>query len=468
MAQTQLVTVDVEFRNNIKKFFKARDQEIILDGPAGTGKTYGILQRQHLVLSKYPKARGLMLRKFRSSMNETCIETFKNDVIRDRDGELLPDAPLWRERDQKYVYGNGSEFIVAGMDDPSKVMSSKYDFFYWNETIEAKRDEWEMVMSRLRNGRVPYQQAIGDTNPGPPTHWIKQMANAGKLKLLTTTHKDNPAYYNAKTGKWTPKGDAYVNGILRDGLTGLRYKRLYEGKWVLAEGQVYDCFDPDIHVIPSSWTPPRHFPHYWCIDFGYIDPFVWQDWVEDPDTGELTLYRELYHTEIRVADACQIIKSLPHSCPPMAIICDHDAENRATVEKELGMLTLNAYKSIHSGIEAVKKRMSPSGPNKRPGVYIRENCGVKVDPKLVERHKPLGILDEFDCYVWDTSKISLDRYKDMPVDRDNHSMDTLRYMIAFIDSIATDPQEWETKVNYRDQVEDEILDHYRDTMISMF
>lgn len=436
-------------------------------GPAGTGKTRVILERQHLIQNKYPFARGLFVRKFRSSMNETCLDVFKNEVIRDPNGEPYPDAPKWRERDQKFVYANGSEIIVAGMDDPAKVMSSKYDWFYWNEAIEAKRSEWEAILSRLRNFRVPYQQGIGDTNPGPPTHWIKKYGDESRLTFFESEHKDNPVYWDEKAQKWTVKGEAYVNHTLSKGLSGLLYKRLYLGKWVLAEGQVYDAFDHSLHVIPR-FEPPKHWPHYWAFDFGYVDPFVWQDWVEDPDSGVLYLYRELYHSQIRVEEACNMIKDAGWKSPPMALICDWDAENRATLEKEFDMLTLPAYKFIHPGIQAVQRRLLPDKRTGRPTIFIMEDANIRKDRKLIERHHPLCTQDEVDNYVWDTGKMAVEKYKDMPVDKYNHGMDAVRYMVAFVDNIAEDPQNFKHVVSAHDLFADEDMQFAMQSMISPY
>lgn len=447
-------------RNNLSKFFTMKASEIILDGPAGTGKTRVALEQRHLIQCKYPNARGLIVRKYRSSMNETCLQVLDKEVYSDREGRPYEDAPHWHERDQKYTYDNGSEIIVAGMDDPTKVMSSQYDWAYWNEAIEGKEAEWQQVMTRLRNGRVPYQQMIGDTNPGPPTHWILTREKSGKLVRLPTTHKDNPVYWNERLQKWTTKGDAYVNGILRDSLTGVTRDRLYDGKWVSAEGLVYPMWDTNIHVIPR-FDVPKTWPRYWIFDFGFVDPFVWIELVENPDTGRVYLHRELYHTGLRVDQAAEIIKKASPGITPFALICDWDAEDRATLEKGLGFLTVPAFKFIHPGVQCVQNRLRLDNPRftDGPGFLVMAGANIKTDPTLAARHKPTSTEKEFPSYQWDTGKLVLDKYKDMPIDKDNHGMDVVRYGLSFIDNTSVDPQEATRVVAYNDLDDDDEDDY---------
>jgi hypothetical protein len=460
-AESSIRRVPLEIRGNLRKFFTLKNQtEIVLDGPAGTGKTRVALERQHLIQTMYPGARGLIVRKYRSSMNETCLQVLDKEVFCDKYGKLYQDAPHWAERDQKYIYSNGSETIVAGMDDPTKVMSSQYDWFYWNELIEGQEAEWMAIMSRLRNGRVPYQQAIGDTNPGPPQHWILTREKAGRLLRLPTNHKDNPVYWDIKKKRWTAKGNAYVNGILRDGLTGTTRDRLYDGKWVSAEGLVYPQWDFNVHVIPKR-TLPRNWPRYWVFDFGSVDPFVWIELTEDPDTNTLYLTKELYHTHLLVEDAAKMIKEATVGTVPYALICDHDAEDRATLERHLGFLTVPAFKPINIGIQYVQHRLRKDNPkfNGQRGLYVMHDVNIKVDQSLKNRHKPCCTEEEFSMYQWDTGKIQLDKYKDAPIDKNNHGMDVVRYGTCFVDDASIDPQEF-TRYESYNELEDD--DDYED------
>lgn len=425
------------------------------DGPAGSGKTRIILERQHLICCKYPGARGLITRKWRSSMNETCLQVFNKEVLMDRDGNKYEDAPHFAVRDQKYVYDNGSEIIVAGLDDPTKVRSAQYDWAYVNEAIQIQESEWMEVSARLRNGRVPYQQMVGDTNPGPPRHWILSREKTGRLIRMPSNHKDNPVYWDAKKKKWTKKGEAYVNGILRDGLTGVTKSRLYDGEWVAAEGLVYPEWNADIHVIPKR-TFPKDWPRYWVFDFGFRDPFVWIELVEDPESGNVYLSKELYHTELRVDQAAAIIRENTKGTVPYALICDWDAEDRATLEKELGYMTVSAFKFINIGVQVVKNRLridNPRFPN-GPGFFVLDGAGIQVDKALTEKHKPKSAEDEFPMYQWDYNAKNVDKTKDAPIDINNHAMDTIRYGLCYIDSASLDPQELSRLEAYNDYDDD--------------
>ncbi len=427
-------------RGAVTKLFSCRDDEVLLDGPAGTGKTLGILHKLHLALSKYPGARAFMARKTRASMTNSCLATYQNHVLKP------PDKVHFHKQDQHFLYPNGSMLAVIGLDDPERIKSTDWDLGYINEATEVTENDAEICTTRLRNWILPYQQMIYDCNPDKPTHWLKKRVDKGMVTRYQSRHEDNPRLWDEINQKWTIEGQKYLGKLQR--LSGARRSRLYKGEWVAAEGMVYEMWDSNIHMcnigdLPETWID---WPHFWCFDWGFQHPLVWCDYMEAPD-GTLYLCRQIYRTKYLVEDAAADIKELNAGLPaPYAIICDHDAGDRATFERHSGYLTLPAYKSIQHGIQAVQKRLDPNwNDTGHPGFYILRDSLVDVDKDLEGEGKPVKTEDEFDGYVWDQklarSEKSNSKKDELPIDLNNHGMDNVRYAIAFADSIAVDPQD---------------------------
>jgi len=419
-----------------------RAPEVVVSGPAGTGKSRGELEKLHLCAEKYAGMRGLICRKTRASITQSAMVTFEQKVLPEGSPVKL------HHEDQEYRYPNGSVIVVGGLDKSSKIMSTEFDIIYVQETIELDEHDWESLTTRLRNGVMPYQQIIGDTNPDRPTHWMKQRAGRGTLLMLESRHEDNPVLFDHDRREWTDEGVRYIATL--DRLTGVRKLRLRHGIWAAAEGMVYeDAWNRALNVV-DAFPIPREWPRYWCIDFGYTNPFVWQQWAEDPD-GRLYREREIYMTRRLVADHAADILSvigwkrveggyMPlRESPdplPLAIICDHDAEDRATLERSIGLPTLPAFKAVSSGIQATATRMKAAEDGRPRLLYLRDAL-VERDETLALKALPTCTEDEVEGYIWD---LRAGRNKgEQPVKEDDHGMDTTRYMVAFADSLALDP-----------------------------
>ncbi len=412
--------------------------EVLLSGPAGTGKSRACLDRLHALALQYPGMRGLILRKTRESLTESALVTFEEKVL----GGSHPLASgAGRAHRKAYTYANGSVLVVAGLrssgkDQTQKVMSTEYDVAYVQEAIELTEAEWEQATTRLRNGVMPFQQVIADTNPDSPTHWLKRRCDAGKTLLLESRHQDNPLLWDLNAGDWTEFGRSYITRL--DALSGNRKQRLRYGRWVQAEGVVYDGWDAAIHLIDRFFVPAS-WPRFWSVDFGFTNPFSAQLWATDPD-GRLYLVREIYHTQRLVEDHAKDMMRIGRYHPrPKAVVCDHDAEGRATLEACFsrpdapehyrGLKTTPASKAIREGIQAVQARLRVQKDG-RPRLYVMRDSLDRVDPNLVEAKKPRSTVEEFDAYCWNTGGI---REKEDPVDANNHGMDSLRYQVFHMD-----------------------------------
>ena len=412
-------------RNNSQKLFVTRDSEVIMSGPAGTGKSRACLEKLNAVALKYPGMRGLIVRKTATSLGSTALVTFKNFVIKEA---LLNDTVRFYggspQESAQYIYSNGSRIVVGGMDKATRIMSSEYDIIYVQEAIELTIEDWEALTTRLRNGVMPYQQLIADTNPSTPTHWLKIRVNEGRTTLLDTRHEDNPLYFR-DNGSLTKQGAAYLAKL--DALTGVRKLRLKDGLWVAAEGLIYEDWDPVVHVV-DRFEVPQEWTRYWTVDFGYTNPFVLQRWAEDPD-GKLYLYAEQYHTKKTVdqhtAELLAQIKDDEGNWlepKPRSIICDHDAEGRATFEKEIGLSTQPANKKVLAGIQAVQKRLRDGS------LVILRDAAMQRDQALNNARKPCSTEEEIAGYIWDVGAGK--NPKEQPLKQDDHGCDALRYLVA--------------------------------------
>lgn len=402
--------------------FYDRSPELLLCGPAGTGKSRAILEKLHFCANRWPGLRGLIVRKTRASLSESGLVTFEEKVLPARSPIKGNTARRYR---QVYEYGNGSEIVVAGMDDPNRVMSTEFDLACVLEATELTETDWEQLTTRLRNFVAPFQQLLADCNPGPPKHWLKGRADRGATKLLTSLHEDNPALFDPVAKTWTEQGKQYIATL--DRLTGVRYLRLRKGIWAMAEGMVYgDAWRPELVI--DRFAIPEDWERIWVVDFGFTNPFCWQAWARDPD-GRLYRYREIYRTKQLVEDHAREILSVTKDEPqPVAVITDWDAEDRATFEKHTGQKTIPAIKSVSDGIQAVAGRMRDAGDGKARLFLLRDSL-VSRDELLDEKKLPACTEEEIESYVWNEKK-------DEPVKAFDHGMDAMRYVVMWAESAS--------------------------------
>src|SRR4030067_545250 len=375
-------------RGACRSLFESRFKEILMSGPAGTGKSRACLEKLHICMLKYPESKGLIVRKVRDTLSSTALDTWRKFVI--KEALLTGEVEFYggsAEEPAQYRYRNCSRVNIGGMDKPTKIMSSEYDMIYVQEAIELTITDWENLTTRLRNANMPYNQLIADTNPGAPTHWLKLRCDSGECQFLNSKHTDNPTLIY-DDGTPTRRGIQYFRFL--DALTGVRRLRLRDGKWVAAEGMIYEAeWDESIHVV-DAFTPPYEWRRMWSVDFGFVNPFVLGFWAQDPE-GCLWLYREIYHTKRTVADHAARVMSIVNpgggrewtEPRPTKIICDHDAENRAQLDQQLGASTLPARKDVLAGIQLVQARLGMP-----KGIRFMRNVVVDRDKDLKEAGQP--------------------------------------------------------------------------------
>lgn len=382
-------------------FFRYRGLESVLEGPADTGKSRGCLELLHAACEKYPGARAVIVRKTRASITETAMQTYERWV--------RPDGASRLWHDLEYRYPNGSVIVLAGLDEPTRLLSSEFDLVYVMQAEEVDEDEWEILTTRVtgRGATMPYVRLFADMNPTFPDFHLYRREAAGKVRFFQVRHADNPTV--------TPERLEPLKN-----LTGYRLRRLYYGERVAAEGMYFEEWNPDVHVC-EPFDIPREWPRWLAVDYGFAAPFCCLWFARDPESKRIYVYRELYATGLRDEQQAQLIAARSEGERVVRRVADPSmfAQRKeegkpsiAYVYGENGVVVQPASNQRIAGWNAVRRALAADDGPPRLQVVGRACPNlVRTIPKMVV--DPLDPEDVADA---------VDRKK-----TEDHAVDALRY-----------------------------------------
>ena len=378
-----------------RKVWQCKDREILLDGPAGTGKSRAVLEKAFLVALKYPESRILLVRKSRASMTESVLVTLERDVI-PRGWPCK--SGVRRQFRSAYAMPNGSTLVIGGLDNPDRLMSTEYDMICLFEATEATEDDWEKMLTRLRNNKVPYQQAIADCNPSYPKHWLKVRADANKMTRILSRHEDNPTV--------TPE---YLENLAN--LSGHRRDRLYKGNWAAAEGMIYDRWDEAVFV--GTRSPDEIKRWIIAIDEGYTNPCSMHVYGLDGD-GRMYAAEEWVKEGQLESQVVEQAKKYAEQYNIETVIVDPSAKKLIAAIREAGLVVRGANNDVFGGIQTCQEALTVAGD------------GL---PRLLVHPKCTNWIDEIGSYQWQENRSG--EKQDKPVKKNDHSMDEFRYAAVY-------------------------------------
>jgi len=407
--------INFEVFGGAREFVNCQAPEVMIHGPAETGKTIAALYKLHVAASTYKNASIVICRKTLSSTYSTVLQTFINKVLPLEDELASYGITAYGgEKPEWYDYPTGARIWLAGMDKSSKILSAEHDIIYFNQAEEASLDNWETCTTRTtgRAGNMPYAQTIGDMNPAYPQFWSYHRPS---LNMFYSKHQENPALYNQHTGEITAQG---IQTMLRlDALTGLRRTRLRDGKPALAEGAIYAEWDDSIHLIDADKVPYLE-RFIGAADWGFRHPGVLGVFGLDHD-GAMYLVAQVYHTNRQIDWWCERAAEIEQEYPIETWACD--PSEPAYIEQLDGEA---AYNRVRPGIDAVQSRL------KDRRLFIVRDSLRYPDQALIDDKKPYRVQDEFPGYVWSSTR------KEQPVKEKDDGMDMVRYGVARVDGLG--------------------------------
>lgn len=389
---------DYSPRGGAKEFMLCKEPEIILAGPAETGKTLAACWLLHLTCSKYPNLHCSIVRKTQHSVYGSVLQTYQRII----NGTSV--KVYGGEKPERFIYPNGSTIWVGGMDNADKVLSSERYIIYVNQAEELTLNDWELLTTRAtgRGFTIPHARVIGDANPAGSKHWIKTRTN---LKLINSTHHDNPTLYD-ESGNITEQGKRTLERL--GNLTGVRRQRLLLGQWATAEGVVYDTFDSSIHV--GTRNDIELVEWFIAADEGYTNPAVLLLVGSDPD-GRWHIAREFYERGVLQSKMVEKCKEWFIEKQVSTVAVDESAAGLIADMQNAGINAVSAKGRVLDGIQRIQDRLKVAGDG-RPRLTVDPSC--------------VNVINEFESYVWKKNKDGTG--KDEPMKENDHSMDAIRYL----------------------------------------
>lgn len=371
-------------------------------------------------------ATTMVLRKTRESLNNSIILFFARQLLKGRrDIRHFPSYSRFE------FLSTGSILAYGGMKDESQRerirsvgQDGALDMVWMEEAIQFVEDDFNEVLARMRGKSANYRQIILSTNPGPPAHWIyKRLIQGGEAAVYYSGAHDNP--HNPPD---------YLDSLER--LTGVLRDRLRDGKWVQAEGAVYDEFNVDIHV-QDVHPEIRYFVA--GVDWGYTNPGVMQVWGVDGD-GRLYLVYEVYMTGKLVASPkpnekgwwVEKAEEIHRRFEVQWMDCDPSEPAYIETLRKAGLPARPANNELRLGIDRVKARLRVQEDG-HPRLMIMRGALVEPDPVLEKAKLPTCTLEEFPAYAYPKGTDGKP-VKEEPLDLNNHGLDVTRYVVNHLDA----------------------------------
>jgi len=194
----------------------------------------------------------------------------------------------------------------------------------------------------------------------------------------------------------------------------------WEAKFTTPSSLVYNEFDDQIHVIPPQLIPRDNMTYAIGMDFGLKDPFAAVFVAIDKDDNWY-IYDEVYLPDLPVDKIARILHQKMGEQYFTRIIGDAAGatEIASLRSKELGDMRVwvtpskKGKDSIRGGIRQVKTKL-----------YVREHTGK---PKLFVGRNCSATIKEFQSYK--RMRDAFGEVSDTPEDKNNHLMDSLRYLV---------------------------------------
>ena len=248
----------------------------------------------------------------------------------------------------------------------------------------------------------PEARVFMNCNPRGPNHWFKKTyIDKAKEKMILYLHftmEDNLTLSEK------------VKERYKRMFTGAFYQRYILGLWAIAEGIIYDMFDPNTHLVSAEKIMQEEY----SVAIDYATSSVMTFGLYGVRHNEVTLLKEYYwdakeqKKQKTDGEFAKELVQFVEGFPIRYFYLDPSASSFKAEMRKQGLTNIkDADNDVVNGIRLVSTFFNTNR------FFIDKSCGRTIQ--------------ELNAYVWDTK--AQERGEDKPVKKNDHAMDRDRYFI---------------------------------------
>ncbi|MCK8675120.1 phage terminase large subunit [Rhodococcus sp. HM1] len=372
----------------------------IWNGAVSAGKTITSLFKWMMLIPTAPQTGEIvMIGRTRDTVYRNLMTQLQNREIF---GDLADHVHYNRGAPTATILGR-TVHILGSSDVRAEatIRGMTISLAYLDEATLVTKEFFAMLVSRLRVKGFRCQ-LLCTTNPDAPKHWLKtdymDRAHDPELSIVVFNFRLRDNARNLER--------PYIHGLEAQ-YTGLWKARFIDGEWTMADGVIYEMFDPAVHVVDQLPMMQQ------LLAIG-ID-----DGVNHPAAGILLglgadnrLYAmaEFAPPAGTPADRTRLLRRFEneHGTPDFHFVDPSAAALKLQMNREGFVNVANAANSHKLGIGVVASLLSTQQ------LMIHSSC--------------TNLLNEIPGYVWDSKAV--ERGEDAPVKENDDFCDALRYAVA--------------------------------------
>lgn len=358
-------------------------------GGSRSGKTFGELQLLDLIAQK-PKRRVITtVSHSHPHLVGGAIRDF-DSILSERN--IMPDD-VRTKNPYVYTYPSGTIHEFIGFDKPGKALGAARDILFVNE---ANKMDWAIVHQLMQRTR---ETIFIDYNPSNQ-FWIDQQGILLRPDCITLTSTFLDNYDNLTDGQIEDFKEAkrkYLEEKER-GIFGYWSNWWYVyglGKHGQVEGAIY-----------SNWKTgefDQSLPYGYGLDFGSRDPDALVKVAIDQKAKKIYVKQLIYKSGNSTGELHDLIKA-------------NYIDGKLIIADSAGVRTIEDLKGRGLNIKAVEK----GAGSVVDGIKLLQEYEIIITPESID------LINEITGYVW------LEKKGEVPMDKDNHLLDALRYYATTI------------------------------------